>query len=316
MASITYLQKGLWALARAHRANTMAGHLGAALVAGYCFSEQHPELDGVVHAGIEGELDRVVAGEEQWFDPKTAGFTVAELFEPLPDTTAQPERTRTIAEALARNIDELHQSGHNVIFAALALRALRDHPELATAAIVDGIAELTEGFNGTRGGRQYFGKDRGWLDSDDVTLPADDLPPPYAGTQAMARVVLDQVVRTATEHRQGCGGLYHVINHAAGLADLWQLGYEELARRGFAAHRHHVRIWRVLPNLEDELGKLTAAEHDPLTPPYWTTGTWRRDSALLTHRVKTLYGFQTLLKLVDDAALRQAAEQKFLYLMT
>jgi len=79
MVDITYLQKGLWALSRAHKANTMAGHLGAALVAGYTFSRERPDLDPVVHAGIEAELDRVVAGEEQWYKPESVGMTVPDL---------------------------------------------------------------------------------------------------------------------------------------------------------------------------------------------------------------------------------------------
>ena len=45
MVDFDYLYKGLCAMARAHRANTMAGHLGAAVVAGYFFGEEHHDLD-------------------------------------------------------------------------------------------------------------------------------------------------------------------------------------------------------------------------------------------------------------------------------
>ncbi len=38
-------------------------------------------------------------------------------------------------------------------------------------------------------------------------------------------------------------------------------------------------------------------------------------SARLTHRIKTLYGFHTLLRLVEDSAKRSKAEKSFLYLM-
>ena len=69
MVAFDYLEKGLCALARAHRVNTMAGHLGAAVVAGYFVSEQHPDLDEKVCAGIEGELDRILRGESV-FSPR------------------------------------------------------------------------------------------------------------------------------------------------------------------------------------------------------------------------------------------------------
>ncbi|MFH1567521.1 MAG: hypothetical protein ABIL09_05915, partial [Gemmatimonadota bacterium] len=58
-----YLEGGLNALSRAHRANAMAGHLGAAVAAGYLIGERHPDLDGTVAAGIEAELERIIGGE-------------------------------------------------------------------------------------------------------------------------------------------------------------------------------------------------------------------------------------------------------------
>lgn len=315
MIDPTYLDRGLCGMARAHKANGMAGHLGAALVAGRFFAEAHRDLDHRVHSAIEGELDRIISGEEQWFDPAAVDMTVPEMFGPLPDEPPHPERIRTIADALSGNIDGLHQSGHNVIFASIAIRALSENHERATPATIDGIRRLVEGFDGTPAGRQYFGKERGWLDGEEVSVAADDDISPYTGEQMMAEVVAEELMHTASEHRQGCGGLWHIINHAAALAELSRLGYGDLAQRGFVAHRHHIRLWRALPNLEHELGPMERARHDPRTPEYWTTGTLRRDRALLTHRIKTLYGFSTLMRLVDDEAVRGMAEDRFLYLM-
>jgi hypothetical protein len=106
-----------------------------------------------------------------------------------------------------------------------------------------------------------------------------------------------------------------VINHAAGLTELSQYGYRDLAHSGLDAHRNHVRLWRSLPDVEEELGPVKKAEHDPRTGEYWTDGPLRRDSALLTHRIKTLYGFSTLMRLTKDAKRRKQAEDAFLYLM-
>ena len=63
MIDFGYLSKGLNALARAHQLNTMAGHLGASVIAGYFVGEQHPDLDERVARGIEDDLDRVMQGE-------------------------------------------------------------------------------------------------------------------------------------------------------------------------------------------------------------------------------------------------------------
>jgi len=316
MVDFEYLYKGLCGLARAHRANALAGHLGAAVVAGYSFGEDRHDLDSEVYTGVEKELDRIIRGEESiWFNSKKTGITIPELFEPFPAERPQKGAIPTIAEALSGNIQKTRQSGHNVIFAAIAIRSLHDHPDYATPSIIEGICKLVEGFNGAVPGRGYYGKQRGWTVGDKVSLPADDGLAPYKSENTMVEVVIDDLIRSASMHRRGFGGLFHIINHAAALIELSQFGYRDLARRGFAAHRHHVRLWRSLPDVEEELGAVESAIHDPRTAEYWTTGGLRRDSARLTHRIKTLYGFFALLRFVQDSAKRREAEKKFLYLM-
>lgn len=44
MIGAGYLEKGLWGLSRAHLVSPMVGHPGGALVAGYLFSADHPDL--------------------------------------------------------------------------------------------------------------------------------------------------------------------------------------------------------------------------------------------------------------------------------
>jgi hypothetical protein len=315
MVDFGYLYKGLCGLARAHRANAMAGHLGAAVVAGYFFGEEHPDLDPSVTTAVEHELDRIVqGGETLWYDPKAAGITVPELFEPFPEERGKEELIPKIAEALSVNIGETRQSGHNVIFASIALRALHDHPQYATPTIVGGVVKLINGFNNAVSGRGYYGKKRGWIVGNKVSLPPDDFHA-YAAEQNMADVVIEELIRSASVRRQGFGGLFHIINHATGLTELSRFGYRKLASKGLAAHHHHVRLWRSLPDVEDELGPLKKATHDPRTPEYWRDSAESQWSARLTHRVKTLYGFYSLLRFVEDLETRAKAEDQFRYLM-
>lgn len=308
-----YLHRGLSAMARAWRANAMAGHPGAALIAGHCFADAHRDLDDRVYAGIEGELDRIISGEELWFDPAATGMTAVEFFAPFPEAPSHPERAETIADALSGNISALRQSGHNVIFAALALQALGEHPQFATDEIVAGICQFIKAFDGEHPGRLYLGVERGWVRGDQVS-PPEDHTPPYVDEQAMAEAVADELIDTAAEKRQGVGGLWHIINHTAALLDLARLGYADLAQRGYAAHHQHHRLWCMLPDLTAELGPMAKAAHDPRTPEYWTRPL-RRDNALLAHRIKTLYGFHTMVGLVEDDATRRRAEEAFLHLM-
>jgi len=316
MVDYEYVLKGLRGLSRSGQIGAMAGHLGAAVVAGYLFSEDHVELPDEVHAGVQAELDRILRGEEAiWFNQKQAGVTIPELFEPFPEEESQEDQIDTIAHALGRNIATMHQSGHNVIFAAIALRALRDHPVGATPSVLSGICRLIKRFDGATPGRGNLGKERGWISGEHVKLPDATDFPAYADIQAMIETTIDELIDSAAIQRQGFGGLHHLINHAAGLVELSLLGYKDLAQKGLPAHHHHVRLLRYLPDLEGELGPVTKARRDPRTPAYWGQEDLRRDTAMLTHRVKTLYGFFTLTRFVEDEGKRKKAEEQFRYLM-
>ncbi|MCA9105961.1 MAG: hypothetical protein KDA83_11070 [Planctomycetales bacterium] len=315
MIDFAYLNRGLTGLAQAHRAGTMAGHLGAALVAGYLYGEDEPDLPAEVHRGIEGELDRVVAGEEAiWFNARQAGVMPQELFEPLEHATGDRERVTLIAEALAESVGELRQSGHNVIFAALAIRGLTGHEDFATQPIVDGIVRLISGFKNQHGGRGYFGAETGWKTNRDREPDAASDFPAYDSVQAMVDRTIDTVIGTAHIKRQGFGGLWHLINHAAGIVELDACGFRLLARQALPAHHTHLRYWNSLPDVAEELGEQLKAPADPRTAEYWA-GMLKRDEARLTHRVKTLYGFRILERLIDDEDRRQAARDALLYLM-
>ena len=315
MVDFDYLAKGLYALARAHHVNTMAGHLGAAIVAGCLITENHPDLEEKVCAGIKAELDRIICGESVFSPGETAAIQVGEMFEPLPKAPSKENLIDGIADALAHNINQTRQSGHNVIFASIAIRALKRHPEFATPAITDGIRKLIAGFNGVTPGVAYYGKEKGRMDGRKIMLSENDTFPSYTNLQTMATVVLDTLIQHASERRQGFGGLWHVINHAAALSELAQHGYPELAIIGLTAHHQHLQLWKTLPNVADELGAETPAKHDPRLPVYWQSDDLRRDRARLTHRIKTLYGFDTLVKLVKDKTKREQGYDKLRYLM-
>jgi hypothetical protein len=315
MIDSSYLYRGLCGLARAHLANSMTGHLGAALLAGCFFAEDHADFDAAVYAGVARDLDRVVAGEESlWFDAEAAGITVPELFAPFPSEAPETGAVASIAAALSANIDQLRESGHNAIFASLAIRALARHPEHATSSIVDGIRRLIGRFDRARPGPGYYGKRRGWINGDAVTLP-DPGPPAFPDEGAMVRAVIDELIHSGSIRRQGFGGLFHVINHARAITQLSQSGYPDLAKSGLAPLHHHLRLYQSLPDVEVELGALVKARHDPRTPEHWGRTDSVQWSAWLTHRVKTLYAFLDLLALIEDAETRSEAEDAFLYLM-
>ena len=315
MIDFGYLYQGICGLANAHKAGTMAGHLGAAVAAGYFFGEERNELPAEVLDGIQREMDRVIAGEESiWFNAKKAGVTPAELFNTFPGVAPEPDSIDSIVSTLRNNVGSLRQSGHNVIFASIAVRALVDHPDYATAPIVDGMRRLIAAFDHVSPGRGYYGKHRGWMTGNQVQLSDQDSFPTYASIQQMVDVTVTELIESAGTKKQGFGGLWHIINHAAAITELDRYGYRSVARRALPAHHQHMRLWRTLPNVEDELGAVIKSEKDPCDSQYWR-GQLKRDEARLTHRIKTLYGFSILRRLIGDEDTRQQADNALLYLM-
>ena len=314
----SYLEKGLNALARAHHMSSMAGHLGAALIAGYFIGEQRPDLDPAVYKGIEGDVERVVRGESVFGKKmsKNSKLADSELFEPFPKQKPDESLIDGIAEGLEIGIDKPRQSGHNVIFASLAIRALKEHPEFATPDVIDGILNLMALFANATPGSGYYGKEKGRIQGDKITLHDDDGTPAYDDIEGMAVAVFDEMINLKPEiHRIGYGSLVHVINHAAAIADLADYGYAELAPRAIRSHRHHLRLWRNLPNVADERGILQVSQFTPHTAAYWTSASVPYDRALLTHRVKTMFGFDELAATVDEEAKEKAAYEKMRYMM-
>ena len=315
MIDFKFLRLGVNGLANAHKAGTMAGHLGAAVTAGYFIGEDQGDLPTAVFTGIEGELKRVIAGEEAiWWNAKKVGITPADLFQPLPEEKPTPDAIPTIAAALEKNVGKTRQSGHNIIFASIAVRALHDHPEFATPQVIAGVRKLTEGFNSAHAGRGYYGKDEGWLTGDQVKLLADEKFRPYGSIPEMVGVTIAELIGTAAVKKQGFGGLWHLINHAAAITEIDRFGFKELAKRALPAHHHHVRLLRSLPDVTDELGAVTKADRDPRDPAYWA-GMLTRDQARLTHRIKTIYGYHTIRRFVQTEADRKKSDDAFLYLM-
>ncbi|MCA9090696.1 MAG: hypothetical protein KDA90_18905 [Planctomycetaceae bacterium] len=315
MIDFDFLDQGVRGLANAHKAGTMAGHLGAAVAAGYFIGEDHSEWAPEVFVGVAGELKRILAGEEAiWWNAKKAGVSPADLFQALPKGGPRPAQIDSIVETLRQNVGETRQSGHNIIFASIAVRALRDHPEFATPAIIEGVRKLIAGFNSQHAGRGYYGKPEGWKTGAQVTVKTDDGFVPYKDIPEMVAVTLDELIATAPTKKQGFGGLWHIVNHAAAIVELDRHGYGEVAQLALPAHHHHIRLWRSLPDVESELGAVGKSTHDPRDPAYWV-GMLKRDEARLTHRIKTLYGYYTIRNFVESADKKNQTDDAFLYLM-
>lgn len=319
MIDFHYVGKGLRGLSQAYRANGMAGHLGSAVLAGYLFSEDHPEAEGGVFLGVERDLERIMAGEETvWFDPEKSGVTIPEMFSSLDEKDQlieiQKDPAGRVAAALEKSVGPLRQSGHNVIFASIAIRTLQSHPGLGDAETLGGIERLLATFDKASEGRGYFGKESGWKQGGKVDL-AEVEPVSCPTVATAADIAIGELIADGAKHTMGFGGLIHLLDHAAALVELDRSGYGGIASRALPGLERHVGLLRSLPVLDDELGPLRAAEIDPLKTEYWSKRDSVQYSAWLTHRIKVLYAYGVVSSEIDEEDRLTAAWNAFRYLM-
>jgi len=275
-----HLAAGLVALSRVHPQGWVGGHFGAAVVASHYFCEDN-DLDGRTARALRANVDAFLAHRPDQFPKAGPGAG-----------TADPVR---IVERLDRQVHELRSGGHDKIFAALALRALKDLPEYATPAVVDGICRLLEVFAATA---RPVTASRYALEH-----PTE----PYRGPADLAAATLRAMLRPWGHVRQvGTSGVLHWVTHAEALLTLEDLGYGEVARKGYAAHQ----LVHNRPVVDDGSRPPERPPVDWLGPAYWESDTPRRaldGSWLFGHSFKLPYSLFTLLRRVDDEALRSAS---------
>jgi hypothetical protein len=257
----SYLVHGLDALSRACEMDYFAdGHRGAAIVAAHFLCREND---------VEQRAADVIA---EMID---AHWTQTPLCEPFPDEEARPELVGRIVESLDRSVGRLREVGHNVIFASLALKAIRRMPEAATPARIEGICKLIDAFKSLE-----YGTDPG-----SVIMPSLD------DQAAVAEFVLAEYLEAVERFDgRGQGWAGHLLTYGRAMIDLAELGYGETAEMGLDAFKQYVARLRLGPHDTDTL-RPEHARSDllPTQAEYWEK---RRDGPVaIGHLFKYPYGF-------------------------
>ncbi len=274
-----YLGKGLAALSDAHNRGWLQGHSGAAVLATYYFCKENALDERTTHA-LGKQIDAFIAKSPEEF--------------PAPDPGRGRAEPLRIVEQLDGQIADLRVGGHDVIFASLALKALRDLPEYAAPAIVDGICELL---------RLIVARRR---PDPDTPFNQEHPLPPYRSTKDIATVTLQATLRPWGDvSRVGASGVIHWITHADAVVTLEDLGYADLAKRGHAAQRLHINQAVTGGEQREPL----RAAIDWLGAEYWESDTSRKlfeNTWLAGHAFKLPYSLFRMLRLAEDQELRNA----------
>ena len=280
---LSYLESGLAALANTWRGDWSNGHYGAAVIAAY-FLAREAELDEKTCGALRSELDGFRGAGKTFFAFET------------PKEEAAPERVGEIAKSLEEGIDGLRGAGHGVIFASLAIKAFRHAPQLAKPTWIDGVLRLDR-----------LIRDRFRPDPDTDWNRAHPLPAPKTPQEMLESAFACFERSTAP----GPIGLIHAVTHADAVAELWEMGYESLAVRGWAPLAIQVNVD---PAPRSPPVVLAApAKETPLSHRFWEDPKVRAETwGFRGHSFKFPYSYYRRRGAIRDAELRKRCDERAL----
>ena len=304
MISDEYLEKGLTGFARCRDA-PWESHFPAALLAGYYYSANH-RLQPDTERAMEAQLRLLIQTKHELFEPYAAGRALADPYE-------------AVTEALAVSVDKFSELGHNCIFSAYVLRAMRDHNGFRGEEAVRDIAAVIRTFD--CGPARYWlrigkGHDPRKFSIPQRTIFTDDL---AAGK--MAGIILTELTKFEHIYTQmgSKSHIGHLLTQSQALMTLRQLGFPQLANRGsYCLECRFLLLKDSQAHKSSEKSFYTPATRStllPTEPEYWrqdfTRCEWDEG-----HAFKYTFSFHELLNQSVDAGLNQRATEKFRYLIS
>ncbi|QRG68018.1 hypothetical protein [Brevibacillus choshinensis] len=284
----SYLELGVVGMARAAASGWFGGHYGAALLAGYFMTREHDLPEHVIE-GIERTCEAYRELKPEWF------LSLEQNEE------ADPALLQKVLSGLEENVKQLRTSGHGLALGVLALKALRERPDLIRPTIVEGLATLLKKTTEDR-------CDRYWGIPNYFEVTAADIRdiPEYDTTLEMAKRTFEELP-PVVPGRVIDGVMYffsgevdHSITHAQALTDLERFGYGEFTAKGMRNHRVQLYLDRQMPEfvLQDEV---TEPAFEKITSPDYWAKTYSDP-----HALKVPYAALDLLKRLPKEAQAKA----------
>jgi hypothetical protein len=284
------LESGLIGMARAK--GWFEAHWGAALIAGHYLCLD-PMLDEATVTAIRAELDALVEGRGASLRPFAAD-------------KARTQSIDDLARSLLPALDGgLRVHGHAVIYAALALRALKDAPHMAIPAITERI--------------------QGWIEHIGKMKPQSPRGRPIAteGDRLAATTFsrLREFAPLVGHPLVPRPNFTHWTTHTEALTRLAALGHGDMARLGHLGLQAHLEFDVPAVPAVDAVDRSQVTLTAMLAPDFWRADArrnqWRQPWHIVSNRngdwiasghlFKVLYAFTNLARTITDRALVEQA---------
>lgn len=240
MPDKTFLEDGLMIISQSKQntSDIWEAHFGAAAIASYFFVKEN-ELPVEVVSLIEAQTSQMINQHLRNECMDRSGVINS------------PSAEFLLLEALDQTIDELHWVGHNVIYAALSLIAVKENGGQVTNNTAEKIAELIHSFAKTIPGRSWIGYSASEVkrlqldESDEIT---EINTPSQLSLFVLGELAqFDKIYRAESHHDL----LGHMLTFSHALNILYDLGHTEYFHRGLPALLKLIKVLRISRDLND-----------------------------------------------------------------
>ncbi|AYF06444.1 hypothetical protein ABHN09_28020 [Bacillus paramobilis] len=237
MENKTVLRDGLSIISQCKRQTNdiWHAHFGAAAIASYFFikdNNMEEEITRNMYSQTKRMLNKQNLGEV--IDNKEEiNFQIAE---------------KMIIESLEHTIDELHWVGHNVIYAALSLLAMKELQKWGDNQEIEGISNLIFSFRKTIPGRSWIGfttKEVKQL-SIKEEIESELRNPEQLSTFILKELSQFNIIYRAEAHHDLIG---HLLTFSHAINIMYDLGHRDIFRRGVRPLLKLVYVLRASQNL-------------------------------------------------------------------
>jgi hypothetical protein len=296
-----FLIAGLNALCRSHIGSVkppkyhlpdgfIEAHRGAGMLASYYLLEQQL-VDPRCRQPIQAML------ESEWL--------ARPIFAPYPEEPAAPGELQVLLDLYDRSFGFESGDPHHVIFPAFALRTFRRFPHLLTSSRITGLCHMASFDMPEEPGA--------------TMLPAASVQEPFSSSR-FADVVLNSFITSISgfpSYDTSYSG--HVLTWGLAVHDLYDLGYEDLAKKAERSYRHYLR--RFLDATQDPFG---GEQHRPEPPPetvrpdqaaFWSGRPVGNLEKTWAHLPKYAFGLLSMCALSHDQELKERARQLYYLLV-
>ncbi|QWG63662.1 hypothetical protein [Bacillus mycoides] len=227
-------------------------HYWAAAIASYFFMKDN---------NIEKEIARNMHSHTKMMLNKQNLDEIIDSKEEIDFQSAE----KMIIKSLENTIDELHWVGHNVIYAALSLLAMKELQKWGDNQAIEGITDLILSFQKTIPGRSWIG-----FTTKEVKRLSikDEIQSELRNSKQLSKFILNElsefkIIYRAESHHDLIG---HMLTFSHAINIMYDLGYKDIFQRGIRPLLKLVYVLRASKKLmlNTEINLHSPIDHLPL----------------------------------------------------